>query len=322
MTTTTRPRTLNDFIGQDDVMSNLNILLESAKKRGVPVDHILFYGTPGVGKSMLSEIIANEMGTDLVATMAPAINTVADIVALILGMKRGQVLFIDEIHALSRSVEEMLYTAMQDHRVDVVFGTDYPQTIRVKLPPFTVVGATTRLAHVTEPLRARFGSTFRINYYRVDDLSTIITGAASADGIAIKPDGVEEIAKRSRGTPRIALKLLRRARDYAVTFDAVLNADTAGKALDKLGIDEKGLNADDRKYLKALCDKKVATGIESLASMLNEEVDTLEDVVEPYLLYIGMMARTSRGRMATREGYEHLGRGTEWNDVTAGVLLQ
>lgn len=317
---TNRPNTLEDFIGQPDVKSNLKILLDSAKKRNTPVDHVLFHGTPGVGKSMLSEIIANELDTELVATIAPAINTVADLVGIILKMRRGEVLFIDEIHALNRRVEEVLYSAMQEKRIDVVFGTDHPQTIRIPLPPFTVIGATTRLAHVTEPLRARFGSTFRLNYYSTEDLATIIANASAKEGIAITPDGLEEVARRSRGTPRIALKLVKRARDYAIAFSAELNADTAGKALTALGIDARGLNADDRKYLSALCDRKVPIGIEALASMLNEEVDTLEDVVEPFLLYCGFIQRTTRGRVSTKAGFEHLGRGAEYADEMTGVL--
>ena len=320
MTNTTDRPNLTSFIGQDDVKSNLTILLNSTKQRGAVLDHVLFHGGPGLGKTHLSQIIADELGTELVTTIAPAINTPADMVSIILKMGRGDILFIDEIHALGRKTEEMLYTAMESRVVDVVFGQDFPQTIRIPLPPFTVIGATTRLAHVTEPLRARFGSTFRLNYYGVEDLSTIIANASAKEGIAITPDGLAEVAKRSRGTPRIALKLVKRARDYAIAFSAELDADTAGKALDALGIDAKGLNADDRKYLGALCDRKVPIGIEALASMLNEEVDTLEDVVEPFLLYCGFIQRTTRGRIATQAGFEHLGRGAEYTNEMAGVL--
>lgn len=306
-----RPKTLAEYIGQDKVKDRVNILIEAAKARGDALEHVLLYGPPGLGKTTLAQILANEMGVNFRQTSGPAIERPGDLASILTNLRKDDVLFIDEIHRLNRAVEEVLYPAMEDYALDIVVGKGpSARSLRLNLPPFTLVGATTRPALLTAPLRDRFGDTFRLEYQDIESLTDIITRAAGILHIDITLDGGEEIARRSRGTPRIANRLLRRVRDYAeVRAERVVDLPTSREALARQGVDELGLDEIDRRILHAIIDKFSGgpVGLVTLAASTGEEADTVEDVVEPYLLLLGFIQRTPRGRTATRKAYEHLG---------------
>lgn len=306
-----RPRRLAEFIGQEDIKRNLNVFLQAAVQRDEPLDHVLLYGPPGLGKTTLAHIVANEMSAPLHVTSGPAIERPGDLVGILTNLDDGAVLFIDEIHRLSRQVEEILYPAMEDRKVDIMIGKGpAARSIRLDVPRFTVVGATTRQGQLTSPLRDRFGIVFNFGFYDADALYEIVRRSATIIGTAVDGDGGRRIAGRSRGTPRIANRLLRRVRDFAqVAQQDVINADIAHSALDQLGIDELGLDRLDRALLTALVQKYNGgpVGIETLAATTGEDVGTIEDVCEPFLLQAGLLARTPRGRVATKGAYQHLG---------------
>ncbi len=306
-----RPRTLAEMIGQDRLRENLEILIRAARARNEPLDHVLFYGPPGLGKTTLAHVLANEMGVGLKVTAGPAIERAGDLAAILTNLRQGDILFIDEVHRLGRAVEEVLYPAMEDFALDIVIGKGpSARNIRLKLPRFTLIGATTRLALMTAPLRARFGAVYRFDFYDLPAMEAIVTRAASLLQVPITPDGISEIARRGRGTPRVALRLLRRARDYAqVRGDGAITGEVAGEALALLDIDPLGLDALDRAMLRRIIRdfRGGPVGLETIAASLSEEPDTIMDVVEPYLLQLGFLERTPRGRVATRKAYEHLG---------------
>ena len=308
---TLRPRRLSEYIGQDKVKESLAIAIRAAQERGEPLDHLLFYGPPGLGKTTLAGIIAAEMGVNLRVTTGPAIERAGDLVSILTNLSPGDVLFIDEIHRLNRLVEEVLYPAMEDFVVDIVIGKGpAARSMRLSLPRFTLVGATTRLALLTSPLRDRFGSTNRLDFYDQAAMIQILNRAARILDIALLPEGAEEIARRSRGTPRVGLRLLKRVRDFAqVRADGVITGEVAQTALAMLAIDELGLDEVDRLILRAIIEKFDGgpVGVQTLAAATSEEVDTIESVYEPYLLQLGFLQRTPRGRVATRRAYEHLG---------------
>lgn len=305
-----RPKTLNEFIGQERVKENLKIYIESAKKRETVLDHVLFYGPPGLGKTTLSNILANEMGGHLRITSGPAIEKAGDLAAILTNMQQGDVLFIDEIHRMSKVVEEILYPALEDFNLDIIIGKGpSARSIRIDLPKFTLVGATTRVGMLSTPLRDRFGIVDRLDMYTNEDLKIIIKRSADILGVTIDNEAAEEIAKRSRGTPRIANRILKRVTDFAtVLSNGRITLDISKIALMKLGIDELGLNDTDRKLLKTIYYNysKGPVGVESLASSLGEEVETIEDVYEPYLIQNGFIARTPRGRIITEKGCEYI----------------
>ena len=305
-----RPRTLADYIGQDKVKENLRVFIKAAQIRKEPLDHVLLYGPPGLGKTTLSGIIANEMGVNFRITSGPAIEKPGDLAALLTNLNDGDVLFIDEIHRLPRTVEEILYPAMEDFSIDIITGKGQMATsYHLPLPKFTLVGATTRAGQLSAPLRDRFGVVLRLEMYSSAELSRIVTRSAAILGISIDKEGSLEIASRSRGTPRIANRLLKRVRDFAlVKSHGEIDFNTAKMALDKLEIDELGLDANDRRMLKTMIDfyKGGPVGIETLASAIGEEAVTIEDVYEPYLMQIGFISRTPRGRVANHSAYLHL----------------
>lgn len=307
-----RPVSFNDYVGQDKVKNNLTIFISAAKMRGEPLDHVLFYGPPGLGKTTLANIIAQEMGANLKATSGPVIEKTGDLAALLTNLKRGDTLFIDEIHRLSNPIEEILYSAMEDFKLDIMIGQGpSARSIKLDLPPFTLIGATTRAGLLTSPLRERFGVVHRLDHYTVEELQTIVTRSAEILEIETVPEGANEIAKRSRGTPRIANRLLRRVRDYAqVKADSVITRPVAQASLEMLEVDHAGLDKMDHKLLLTLIEKFHGgpVGVESLAASISEEKDTIEDVLEPYLMQSGFIHRTPRGRVATQSAYEHFGR--------------
>lgn len=306
-----RPATLAELIGQERVKENLAILVEAALQRGEPLDHVLFYGPPGLGKTTLAHILANEMGVSIKVTAGPAIERQGDLAAILTNLREGDVLFIDEVHRLGRAVEEVLYPAMEDFALDIVIGKGpSARSIRLKLPRFTVIGATTRLALVTAPLRARFGATYRLDFYDLPAMQTIVGRAAQLLDVSVEQQGMEEIAQRARGTPRVALRLLRRVRDYAqVRADGVVTRAVTQQALELLEVDALGLDDMDRRVLSTVIEKYRCgpVGLNTIAASVSEEADTIMDVVEPYLLQLGFLERTSQGRVATRSACDHLG---------------
>ena len=307
---TIRPKLMADLIGQDRVKENLKILIEAARQRQEPLDHVLFYGPPGLGKTTLAHILANEMNVNIKITAGPAIERPGDLAAILTNLRAGDILFIDEVHRLGRTIEEVLYPAMEDFALDIVIGKGpSARSIRLKLPRFTVIGATTRLALVTAPLRARFGAVYRLNFYDLPAMEAIVKRAARVLGVETESDGIGEIARRGRGTPRVALRLLRRVRDYAeVRGEGVISQQAAMEALDLLEVDILGLDDIDRRVLRTVIEKYNGgpVGLSTIGASISEEPDTIMDVVEPYLLQLGFLERTSQGRVATRRAYEHL----------------
>lgn len=306
-----RPRTLDEIYGQDTLVENLRILIEAAKGRKEALDHILFYGPPGLGKTAMSHVLAHEMSVNIRVTAGPVIERAGDLAAILTNLRKGDILFIDEVHRLGRAIEEILYPAMEDYALDIVVGKGpTARSIRLKLPRFTVIGATTRLALMTAPLRARFGAVFRLDFYGEEALLKIIKRAADLLDMPIDDEGAAEIARRSRGTPRVSLRLLRRVRDYAqVRADGTITAKVAQDAAELLAIDELGLDDIDRRVLETIITKFGGgpVGLETIAAAISEEADTIMDVYEPYLLQLGFLERTSRGRLATSFAYQHLG---------------
>jgi Holliday junction DNA helicase RuvB len=306
-----RPKRLDELIGQDRVRENLTIVIKAARQRAEALDHVLLYGPPGLGKTTLAHIIAHEMDVPIRITSGPAIERAGDLAAILSNLREKEVLFIDEVHRLGRAVEEILYPAMEDFALDFIIGKGpSARSIRLKLPHFTVVGATTRLALLTAPLRARFGATFRVDFYEQEALEAIVRRAAWMLKLEIDDAGVAEIARRGRGTPRVALRLLRRVRDYAqVRADGHITVEVAQQALELLEVDERGLDELDRRVLHAIIEKFDGgpVGLDTVAAAVSEASDTIMDVVEPYLLQLGFLDRTPRGRTATARAYEHLG---------------
>jgi holliday junction DNA helicase RuvB len=306
-----RPKSLQEYIGQDRVKENLSILIEAAQGRREALDHVLIYGPPGLGKTTLAHVIAREMGVDIKITAGPAIERAGDLAAIITSLAERGVLFIDEVHRLGRVVEEVLYPAMEDFRLDIIVGKGPgARSIRLKLPRFTVVGATTRLALMTAPLRARFGAVYRLDFYDEASMRQIVRRSAGILGVTVDEPGISEIALRARGTPRVANRLLKRVRDYAqVRADGVITQAVAEDALALLEVDPLGLDDIDRRVLWTIIEKFEGgpVGLETIAAALSEESDTIMDVVEPYLLQLGFLDRTPRGRVATRRAYHHLG---------------
>ena len=309
-----RPKTLRDYIGQPAVREQMEIFISAAKMRGEPLDHTLVFGPPGLGKTTLANIIAAEMGADLKTTSGPVLEKAGDLAALMTNLEPGDVLFIDEIHRLSPVIEEILYPAMEDYQLDIMIGEGpAARSIKLDLPPFTLVGATTRAGLLTSPLRDRFGIVQRLEFYNVADLTLIVERSAELLGVHLESAGAVEIARRSRGTPRIANRLLRRVRDYAeVKNNGMITSAVADAALNMLNVDARGFDHMDRRLLLALMEKFGGgpVGVESLAAAISEERDTIEDVLEPYLIQQGYMVRTARGRMATQNAYEHFGLAT------------
>ncbi len=306
-----RPKRLAEYIGQDKVKQNLGILLQAARTRGEAIDHVLLYGPPGLGKTTLANIIANEMQVAIRTTSGPAIERPGDLAAILTNLRAGDVLFIDEVHRLARPVEEVLYPAMEDFSLDLIIGKGpSARSIRLNLPRFTLIGATTRFAMMSAPLRDRFGAVYRLDFYDQAAMETIVARSAGILGVTIDAAGVTEIARRARGTPRVANRLLKRVRDYAqVRADGTITASVARDALAMLEVDERGLDDVDRKVLRAIIEKFGGgpVGLETIAASISEEADTIMDVYEPYLLQLGFLDRTPRGRVATRGAYEHLG---------------
>ena len=306
-----RPKYFNEYIGQREAKDNLNVYIQATKQRGEALDHVLLYGPPGLGKTTLAGIIANELGVNFRITSGPAIEKAGDLAAILTNLDEHDVLFIDEIHRLSRSVEEVLYSAMEDYALDIIIGKGpSARSVRIDLPKFTLVGATTRAGALAAPLRDRFGIVSRLEYYKQEELEFIVTRAADILNIGIEQAGASEIARRSRGTPRIANRLLKRVRDFAqVVGNGVITADIADEALKRLHVDKMGLDRIDRRVLKCIIENYDGgpVGIETIAAAVSEERDTIEDVYEPYLMQLGFLGRTPRGRVATKLAYDHLG---------------
>ena len=314
-----RPKSFGEYVGQADLLANLQVYVKAARKRREAVDHILFCGPPGLGKTTLAHIIAHEMESDIVVTSGPAIERKGDLAGILTNLKEGDILFIDEIHRLNPAVEENLYPAMEDFDFDLVIGEGtYARQMKIALPPFTLIGATTRTGLLTSPLRDRFGIINRLQYYSSSELTEIIRRSAAIINVQLDGDGAENIARRSRGTPRIANRLLRRVRDFAeVEGTGVIDGAIANHALERMQVDAEGLDPMDRRYLSTLIEKFAGgpTGVETMSAALSEEKDTLEDVYEPFLIQEGFLQRTPRGRVATLRAYQHLGhpppRGTQ-----------
>jgi holliday junction DNA helicase RuvB len=306
-----RPKYLSDIIGQDRVRENLKIIIDAAKARKEQSDHILFYGPPGLGKTSLAHVVANEMNVAIRITAGPSIERAGDLAAILTHIKQNEILFIDEVHRLGRAVEEILYPAMEDFALDIVIGKGpAAKNVRLNLPRFTVIGATTRLSLLSGPLRDRFGARFRLDFYDLPAMEHIINRAAAMLKVEIKPEGTSEIARRSRGTPRVALRLLRRVRDYSqVRAAGIITGSVAGEALALMDIDHLGLDDIDRRVLSAIIEKFGGgpVGLETIAASISEDSSTIMDVYEPFLLQLGFLDRTPRGRVATRHAYEHLG---------------
>lgn len=308
---TLRPQFLKDYVGQEKLKSNLRVYIDAAKERKEPLDHALFYGPPGLGKTTLAGIIANEMGVHIKITSGPAIERPGDLAAILNGLQEGDVLFIDEIHRMPRQVEEVLYPAMEDYAIDIMIGKGSgAKSIRLDLPRFTLIGATTRAGLLTAPLRDRFGMVSRLEFYTTAELKEIIKHSAAKLSVKVEDDGAEEMARRSRGTPRLANRMLKRVRDFAqVRFDGVITKEVASQALDLLEVDRLGLDNTDRKLLTTMIDNFSGgpVGLDTLAAALGEDAGTIEDVYEPYLLQNGLINRTARGRVATKAAYLHFG---------------
>ena len=307
-----RPKSLDEFIGQSQIKTNLNIFIEAARQRGDALEHVLFYGAPGLGKTTLSHIIAKEMQADIKVTSGPAIEKAGDLAAILTNLNKGDVLFIDEIHRLNKSIEEILYPAMEDYSLDIIVGKGpSARTLKLDLPHFTLVGATTRLSLISSPLRDRFGNVFRIDFYNPQEINQVVSRSANILNIGLDEDASLEIAMRSRSTPRIANRLLKRVRDYAqVKGDNYIKMDLCQQAMELLNVDKKGLDEIDRRVLETIVEKFNGgpVGLGTIAAAVNEEVATIEEIYEPFLIQQGFLARTSRGRVVTKFGYEHLGK--------------
>ncbi len=322
--TSLRPHSLDEYVGQEKVKDNLKIYIEAAKKRHESLDHVLLYGPPGLGKTTLAGIVANEMGVQIRVTSGPAIEKPGDLAALLTSLNDGDILFIDEIHRLSRSIEEVLYPAMEDFALDIIIGKGpSARSIRLDLKRFTLIGATTRAGQLSAPLRDRFGVILRLELYSPEELSKIVRRSANILGIEAEQDGSLEIASRSRGTPRIANRLLKRARDYAqVMGNGIITVESAQEALSRMEIDELGLDLVDRNLLRAMIENYNGgpVGLETIAALIGEEAVTIEDVYEPYLMQLGFLSRTPRGRKVTPLGYRHLGYNPVGDDSSQGVF--
>lgn len=305
-----RPSSLDEYIGQEQIKENLRIFIDAAKKRREPLSHILFCGPPGLGKTTLAHIIAKELGVNIYVTSGPALERPGDLAGILTNLKEGDVLFIDEIHRLHRAVEEYLYPAMEDYRIDIVTGKGIgASTLRINLERFTLVGATTRLGLLTPPLRNRFGFIAHLDFYTVEELEKVVKRASKILNVEITPDGAHEIARRSRGTPRVSIRLLRMVRDFAQVQGTAITGKVAVEALNKLGVDSLGLEKLDREFLKIIVEKFDGgpVGLKTIAASLHEDEDTIENVIEPYLMRIGFIKKTSRGRVATPRAFEYLG---------------
>lgn len=322
---TLRPSFLKDFIGQDQIKSNLSIFISATKKRQEPLDHTLFYGPPGLGKTTLAHIISSEMGVNFKSTAGPMLSKPADLAAILTNLQQNDVLFIDEIHRLHISIEEVLYSAMEDFCLDIIIG-DGPsaRTVKINLPKFTLIGATTRLGLLSNPLRDRFGIPLRLDFYKIDELIQVIVRGAKILKARIDILGAEEIAKRSRGTPRIALRLLKRVRDFAsIAGDDLIDKNIADAALNKLEVDKLGLDSNDYRYLLFIANNYAGgpVGVETISAGISEQRDAIEDTIEPYLMQIGFVQRTNRGRMLTPQAFEHVGLQSEKNNGSQLSIL-
>lgn len=306
-----RPKKFDDYVGQNQIKDNLVIFIEAARRRGEPIEHLMLYGPPGLGKTTLAHIIANETEVGIRVTSGPAIERAGDLASILTNLNQGDILFIDEIHRLNRNIEEVLYPAMEDYAIDLILGKGpSAKTMRIDLPKFTLIGATTKIGSLSSPLRDRFGAIHRLEFYTEKELAEIVRRAAMILEVRIDLGGIEEIAKRSRRTPRIANRILKRVRDYAqVKYDGVITQNVAKEALDKIDIDELGLDRNDRDYLKTIILKFNGgpVGLDTIAAATSEDRDTIEDVIEPYLLQLGYIDRTKKGRVAKAAAYEHLG---------------